>query len=181
MCSRARIAIAFVVGLAGLAAGAGARVFLSTDEALRLAFPGCAVAKQTTFLTAAQLQRARELAGVEVPSALVVAYAATCNGAPAGTAYFDAHIVRTLPETLLIVVDPQGKVARVEVLSFEEPEDYLPRGPWYAQFVGRGLDPELELDRAIRRVSGASLTARSTTQAVRRVLAIDRVRREAEP
>ncbi len=180
MSSRARVAIV-LAALLGIAANAGARVFLTTEEALRLAFPGCTVEKQTTFLTTAQVARARELSGVEVPSALVVAYAATCGGRSAGTAYFDAHTVRTLPETLLVVVDPQGKVARVEVLSFEEPEDYLPRGPWYAQFVGHGLDADLELDRAIRRVSGASLTARSTTQAVRRVLAIDRVRREGKP
>jgi hypothetical protein len=72
----------------------------------------------------------------------------------------------------MVVVDPQGKVSRVEVLAFAEPEDYLPPGRWYGQFPGNGLSDELALGHRIRGVTGASLTARATTDAVRRVLAI---------
>jgi len=160
---------------------AAAKVFLSTDEALHLAFPNCALERRTVFLTAAQLRRARELAGVEIKGALVNPYRATRGGQLVGTAYFDAHVVRTQPETVMVVVDPQGRVARIEVLSFAEPEDYLPRGPWYAQFVGRGLTADLNLDHAIRGVAGASLTARATTSAVRRVLAIHQTLGETPP
>ena len=102
-------------------------------------------------------------------------YHATRNGKDAGTAYFDSHVVRTLPETLMVVVDPQGKVTRVEVLAFAEPEDYLPPGAWYGQFLGQGLSDDLALGHRIRSVTGASLTARATTEAVRRVLAIHQV------
>lgn len=152
-----------------------ARVFLTVDEALKLAFPGSQVVRRTAYLTAEQLKRAQGLAAVEVPSALVTSYTATREGRPAGTAYFDTHRVRTLPETVMVVVDPQGKVGRVEVISFEEPEQYLPRGPWYGQFGGRGLDPDLDLKRGIHPVTGATLTARATTEAVRRVLALHQV------
>ncbi|HSS50623.1 MAG TPA: FMN-binding protein, partial [Thermoanaerobaculia bacterium] len=119
-----------------------------------------------------QLARARQLAGSEIKGALVNPYHATCDGRGAGTAYFDAHVVRTLPETLMVVVDPQDKVSRVEVLSFAEPEDYLPPGRWYGQFPGKALNDELALGHSVRGVTGASLTARATTEAVRRVLAI---------
>jgi hypothetical protein len=71
----------------------------------------------------------------------------------------------------MVVVRPDGTVGRVETISFDEPPDYLPRGAWYRQFDGRALDPELELRRAIRPVTGATLTARATTDAVRSVLA----------
>ena len=152
-----------------------AKVFVTVDEALKLAFPGCEVARRTAFLTPEQVKRARELAGAEVPSALVTYYVATRGGQPAGTAYFDTHRVRTLPETLMIVVDPQNRVGRIEVISFREPEDYLPRGAWYEQFRGKALDPDLQLKRGIRPVTGATLTARATTDAVRRVLALHQV------
>jgi Na+-translocating ferredoxin:NAD+ oxidoreductase RnfG subunit len=152
-----------------------AKVFLSVDEALKLAFPGCQVARRTAYLTGEQRKRARDVAGVEMPSALVTYYAATRDGKPVGTAYFDTHPVRTLPETVMVVVDPQGKVGRVEVISFEEPEQYLPRGGWYGQFGGKGLGPELDLKRGIHPVTGATLTARATTEAVRRVLALHQV------
>lgn len=145
------------------------------DEALKLAFPGCEVVRRTAYLTPEQLRRARELARTEVPSALVNSYAATRAGQLAGTAYFDTHRVRTLPETLMIVIDPQGKVARIEIVSFREPEEYLPRGVWYEQFRGKALGPDLQLKRDIRPVTGATLTARATTDAVRRVLAIHKV------
>jgi FMN-binding protein len=163
----------FFVGLAAAAAGpVAAKVFLSAGEALHLVFGDCPVERRTVFLTADQLARARQLAGGEIKSALVNPYHAICAGKDAGTAYFDTHVVRTLPETLMVVVDPQGKVSRIEVLSFAEPEDYLPPGRWYGQFLGNGLSGEMALGHRIRGVTGASLTARATTEAVRRVLAI---------
>jgi hypothetical protein len=66
-------------------------------------------------------------------------------------------------------------VRRIEVLAFREPEDYLPRAAWYGQFLDRELGDGLALKRDIRGVAGATLTARATTDAVRRVLALHRV------
>ena len=171
-------ALAVAAAIGCLAAPAHGRALLTQEEALALAFPGCEVQRQTLYLTAEQVQRAAKLAGEPLRSALVHSYAARCAGRPGGTAYFDTHPVRTLPETVMVVVDPQGRSSRVEVLSFQEPPDYLPRKPWYEQFRGRPLDDELRLRRAVRPVSGATLTARATTAAVRRVLAVDRVVRE---
>ncbi len=169
--------LAVALSLAFLFGGlpSGAKIFLSVDEALRLAFPNCQVAKRTAFLTPAQRKQAAALAGAEIPSALIDRSIATCAGKLGGTAYFDTHRVRTLPETLLVVVDSAGKVARIEVISFREPEDYLPRGPWYAQFLGKGLDANLDLKRSIRPVTGATLTANATLAAVRRILAVHQV------
>ncbi len=159
---------------------AAAKVFVTTDEALRLAFPGCEVARRTAYLTPQQIKKAKELSGADVPGALVAWHEARCNGQPAGTAFFDTHRVRTLPETLLVVVDPQGRVARLEVISFREPQEYMPRAAWYAQFQGHELDRELQLTTGIHPVSGATLTARATTSAVRRVLALREVILEGE-
>ncbi len=171
----------FLLALAvSLALPAAAKVFLTVDEALKLAFPGAQVERRTAYLKDAEVKRARELAGVEVESALLTYYAAAKDDKPAGTAYFDRHRVRTLPETVMVVVDPRGKVARVEVLEFNEPEQYMPRGAWYGQLAGKGLDAELALARGVRPVAGATLTARATTAAVRRVLALHQVLSERE-
>jgi electron transport complex protein RnfG len=165
--------IAFALWLA--AGPAVAKVFLTQEEALRLAFPGASVERRTAFLTLAEQQEAARLSGAAQPSALAVAYVATRDGRVVGTAYFDTHVVRTQTETLMVVIDAAGSIARVEVLSFAEPEEYLPREHWYAQFPGRALDDELSLKRGIRPVSGATLTARATTEAARRILALHRV------
>src|SRR5207342_2287812 len=116
-----------------------------------------------------------KLSGGPRPSALTAAYAATKDGKLVGTAYFDTHLVRTLSETVMVVISPAGAIARIEVLSFSEPEEYLPREHWYAQFPGKALDAALDgqlVKRGIRAVSGATLTARATTEAARRVLAL---------
>ncbi|HEX3131311.1 MAG TPA: FMN-binding protein [Thermoanaerobaculia bacterium] len=166
---------ALLILLLAWSGAASAKVFVTVDEALRLAFPGCEVVRRTAYLTPAQVQQAKDLSGVEVPSALVAYHEARRNGHLVGTAYFDTHRVRTLPETLLIVIDPQGRVARLEVISFREPEEYMPRGAWYGQFKGHRLDRDLALKTGIHPVSGATLTARATTSAVRRVLALHQV------
>ena len=153
-----------------------AKVFLSQEEALKLAFPAATVERKTAFLTTKQQREAKALSKDEVlPSALVVFYVATRDGRRLGTAYFDTHIVRTMPETIMVVVDPAGRAARIEVLSFQEPEDYLPRSRWYEQFQGKPLNDELSMKRGIRPVAGATLTARATTEAARRVLALHEV------
>jgi FMN-binding protein len=162
-----------------LAASASAKVFLTQEEALALAFPpGVTVERRTAFLTAAQQQEVKKLSGADrLPAALVHCYIGRRDGREVGTAYFETHIVRTQPETLMVLVDPAGSIARVEVLSFAEPEEYLPRQAWYGQFPGRKLDDELSLRRGIRPVSGATLTARATTEAARRILATHQVLR----
>lgn len=165
------------------AAAAAGKVFLTQDEALKLAFPGATVERRTLYLTEAEQKEVADLTGGPKPSALAVAYVATKDGRLLGTAYFDTHVVRTQPETLMVVVDPAGAIARIEVLSFSEPEEYMPRPHWYAQFPGKSLDAELSVRRGIRAVSGATLTVRATTEAARRVLALHQVagRRAAKP
>jgi Na+-translocating ferredoxin:NAD+ oxidoreductase subunit G len=135
-CSR----LAAVAALLGLSATAGAKVFLTQEEAVKLAFPGAAVERKAFFLTQPEQKEVEKLSGGPASSALAVAYVAVRDGKAAGTAYFDTHVVRTQQE-----------------------------------FQGRKLDDELAISRGIRAVSGATLTARATTEAARRVLALHAV------
>jgi hypothetical protein len=156
-----------------------AKSFLTQEEALRLAFSkGAVVTRKTAFLSEADRAEVVRRAGGAPPPGLVVYYAATLDGKDAGTAYFDTHVVRTLPETIMVAVDPKGALARIEVLSFSEPEEYLPRGAWYGQFPGRTLGNELSEKKGIRAVTGATITVRVTVEAARRVLALDAFLRE---
>jgi hypothetical protein len=148
---------------------------IALDEALALCFPGCRIERGTEYLTQAQMAEAERLAGQPLEGSIVHPYEAWKDDQLVGTAYVDTHRVRTLRESILVVVGPSERVVRIEVLAFAEPAEYLPRGSWYAQFQDKRLDGELHLSRGIRGISGATLTARATTEAVRRVLAIHRV------
>jgi len=154
-----------------------AKVFLTQAEALKLAFPDCAVERRTIYLTEEERQHAAELAGkgVEVENRVVYAYEARKDGKLVGTAYFDAHRVRTLDEVLMFAIDDKGRIQRLEMLSFGEPEEYIPRTKWYAQFTGKSLQDDLRLKGDIKGVSGATLTATATASAARRTLALHAV------
>lgn len=150
-----------------------AKSFLSQEDALKLAFPGGAtVERQSLFLSADERAKAEARSGVDFDDELVVRYVARKGSEVIGFAYFDAHRVRTLPETIMIVVSPDGRITRVEILSFSEPLDYLPKERWLDQLEGQKLDDELSLSRAIRPISGATLSGRAIVNASRKLLAI---------
>jgi hypothetical protein len=155
--------------------------FLTQEEALRLAFPkGAVVTRKTAFLSEGDRADVARRSGGAPPPGLVVYYVATVDGRDAGTAYFDTHVVRTEPETLLVLVDPKGAIARIEVLSFSEPEEYLPRGTWYGRFPGKSLNDELSEKKGVHPVTGATITVRVTVEAARRVLALDAFLKEKD-
>jgi hypothetical protein len=105
----------------------------------------------------------------------VTYYVGARDGRPLGAAYFDVHRVRTLPEVLMIVVTPDERIERIEVLKFAEPPEYHATPAWIDQFKGRPLSDDLSLKAAIRNMTGASLTSQAVTRAARRVLALHHV------
>ena len=168
---------ALLLGLAASALAAcavrAAPVYSSREQALARAFPPPAtIERKTHFLTDAEREKASRAARSKIESNLVVAYVGKTAKGLLGTAYFDTHTVRTMPETLLIVVLPDGALGGVEVVAFGEPEDYLPRRGWLRLFRGRRLDGELAVGRGLAHVTGATLTTRAIADAARRVLAI---------
>ncbi len=162
---------------------ATAQVRLTQEEALRLAFPEpAAIERRTAYLSRAELERARRLAGedVEVEQSVVSYYVGRGDAGPLGVAYFDAHRVRTLPEVLMFVLTPDARIERIEVLKFSEPPEYRAPEGWLGQFRGKGLSDELSLKGSIVNMTGASLTSRAVTRAARRVLALHQVIRPFE-
>jgi len=154
--------------------------FLSLAEALELAFPECEFQRESVFLTKEQVVKAEKLAGGKIESRLLLRFTATRKKAGeepklAGWAYVDTHKVRAKRETLLILVNPDDSIRRIEVLAFAEPLEYLPRANWYAQFLDKKLDKDLRIKRDIKNVSGATLTADATTRSVRRVLSVHQI------
>ena len=172
---RAVLAVLIVIGVA-----ANSVAQVTREEALASVYPGATVRAERVFLTPAQQKEILTRAGAEADSALVARYIATADGKVVGRAYVDTHIVRTKKESLLIALDENGRVKRVEVTAFLEPAEYQASEAWLRQYRDKALTNDLNMNRAIRPIAGATLTARATNTAVRRVLAIDEVLRAAE-
>lgn len=168
-----RAAVLLVLVLAGAPATSSAQVLLTQDEALRLVFPEPAeIERRTAYLDADRIAELEEETGIEQQSTIVTYYVGREGDRPLGVAYFDVHRVRTLPEVLMVHVEPGGSVGRIEVLRFAEPQEYLAPAGWLERFEGRRLAGDLADKHAVAGITGATLTSRAVTEAVRRTLAL---------
>jgi hypothetical protein len=89
------------------------------------------------------------------------------------TAYaaIEAITVRTKPETLLIVLTPDGHLRRVYTLAFHEPPEYQPPERWFEQLYQRNVE-DLEFNKGVDGISGATLSTRASLTSIRKVMAI---------
>ncbi|RMG43675.1 MAG: FMN-binding protein [Acidobacteria bacterium] len=164
----------FATALLFAAPPAAAAVPAEVREALRRLFPKPVRIEERTLLiddsTAAAIA---ERGGGEPPSRIATCFVAHAGAEkttpPLGYACLDTHVVRTLPETLLIAFDRDVTLLRIDVLTFDEPADYRPRRAFLDQFEGRGREERLDLRRNIRAISGATLSSRAVTEASNRV------------
>ena len=146
-----------------------AKVYMTQEEALKAAFPSPPEPQRlTAFLTDAQAADVEKASGQPVSSRVITWYRSSTGV----TAWFDTHIVRTHPETVMVVVSPAREIVRIDILSFAEPDEYLPRPRWTEQLHGKKLNDDLSLRGGVRPITGATLTARAIVAASRRVLAL---------
>jgi electron transport complex protein RnfG len=170
--------VRFILSLAvcaGVLIGPTAHAQITREKALAGVYPGAEIRSDRVFLTETEVRKAREISGVDVPSSLIARYVAVRDGKVVGRAYVDTHIIRTKNESLLVMLDENSRVKRIEVTAFLEPPEYQAPRAWYDQYNGKDLTEDLRVNRAVRPLAGASLTARATNEATRRVLAIDQV------
>lgn len=157
-------------------AGAQARVFKKPEQAVREAFPGARIETKNLLLRPEQVKRVEKLARVKLASKMASFFVARKEAAVTGYAYVDTHTVRTLPEVVLYVLTPEGKIRFIEVVAFHEPLEYLPPQSWLKTFENKGLEGQLiRLKRDVPNISGSTLTARAVTDNARKVLALWKV------
>ena len=168
-----RLASLTLLSITAFAENVRAQSVLTQEEALALAVPNATWERHTAFLADEDLAAIAEQSnGVKVEQRVLSYYVASEDGRKTHVAYFEAHPVRTLSEVVMVVVTANGTVGRVEILKFLEPPDYRAQAGWLAQFEGHDFDDGLSLKGDIVGMTGATLTARAVTGAVRRQLAV---------
>ncbi len=149
------------------------RDFNTPEKAMQAFFPGSEVVVKNIAISKEKKKEIEKIGRVPLDTRLISFYIAKKDGKVLGYGYVDTHRVRTHTESVLIVISPEGKVVGIEVLSFNEPLEYMADENWLALFKGKSLDKDMiRLKRDIPNMTGATLTARAITKATRRALAI---------
>jgi hypothetical protein len=180
-----KIALCFL--LLGALAASPAKTFFSHEQALKSNFGAkVTTSKRTHYWSKEQRAHVAKLAGVKKATDVRSHQTAHSASSPKGktantdTAWFDKRIVRTKAQEIMLIVNAKGVIKNLVVCVFDEPIKYKPSAKWYAQYKGLQLTDSLQLKQDIHGVSGATLTARSTTSAVRELLAAAQVARETD-
>ena len=155
---------------------ANAKVFYSKEEALEIAFPSAErIETRNFFLTQEQVKQVQTLAKAHIDSKLATFHVGHTAEANLGYAFIETHIVRTFPETFLIVLSAEGTIQKLLVLAFYEPPEYQPTERWLKQFDQKTLSPPLRLRQKLHGIMGSTLTAQAVTSGVRKVMALFQV------
>ncbi|MCZ6639800.1 MAG: FMN-binding protein [Candidatus Dadabacteria bacterium] len=152
------------------------KVYMKRDEALNTAFPDAGeIERKEIFLSSDQSQTIESLAYSKNESKLYIIYEAKNGEKTLGYAIIDTHSLRTKTETVMFVINPDGSLRQAEILAFFEPQDYQAGENWIELFEGKTLDDTLRVGKDIPNITGATITANSLSQAIRRILAVFKV------
>jgi Na+-translocating ferredoxin:NAD+ oxidoreductase RnfG subunit len=149
-----------------------AKIFFSKNEALELVFgKDTQVEQLSLFPDEQQAAKIQELAKAKLDSGLFTFYVGKEKDKVLGYAAIETVTVRTKPETLIIVLTPEGELRNVTTLAFHEPPEYQVPERWYEKLYKRPLS-EMDFNKGIDGISGATLSTRAAVSSVRKVMAI---------
>jgi len=164
-----------LLGLLTTTSQSFAEIFYSKNEAMELAFGKVTQIEQLSLFPdeneAAQIQQD---AKSKLDSGLFTFYVGKDKEKILGYAAIETSTVRTKPETLLIVLTPDGELRKVYTLAFHEPPEYQVPEHWFEQLYKRPL-ADMDFNKGVDGISGATLSTRSGLNSIRKVMAIYQV------
>lgn len=154
-----------------------ATLFFSRKQAIRVAFPNATkVESKNVILAVEEQKKIQQLSKVLIESRIFTYYVARKGDKIIGYAFIESHVVRTMPEAVMTVITPDGKIEKVFVLAFYEPLEYLPSELWLNQFINKTFKSEFRLNGDIQGITGATLSSRAIAKGVKRNLAFYKIK-----
>ena len=153
-----------------VAPAAMATVYLTPEQALVAVFAGKSDFKASSLrLTRDQRKAISSDTGLTVRDQEIQVWSAG-DGAQM---YIDKVVGKHEFITFAVGIGTDGKVVGVEILEYKETYGGEIRRPeWRKQFKGKKLSDSIKLGGDITNISGATLSSRSVTDGVKRLLAI---------
>lgn len=142
--------------------------YLSLEQAQAAIFPGAHLTASPMTLTKEQVAAIEKKSGVNVRKNEVQLWKSSDGG------YFVIDEVVGKHEffTIAVGLNADGSVKQIEIMDYKETYGYEVRNEaWRKQFTGKTSAAPLKLTDDIKNISGATLSCRHVTDAVKRLLA----------
>jgi Na+-translocating ferredoxin:NAD+ oxidoreductase RnfG subunit len=152
-------------------ASATATVYLSIPAAQQALFPGARFVEHPLVLSDDQRKAIARASGTAPTDKVQRVWDVRSGDRRVGWFIVDRVIGKHDFITYALALGADGAIRGVEVLDYRETYGGEIRNPaWRRQFVGKRPGSQLQLDRDIKNISGATLSSRHVTDGVRRLL-----------
>jgi FMN-binding domain len=151
-----------------------AEVFLSEEEAVKLMFPKSErIKKDLLTVPADRKQAIEERIGWKFPEDSFEVYIGETGTQVDGYALVQNTIGKHKPMTYMVGVDNRGYISNIELLIFRESRGSEVRQKRFnSQYEGKTVLDPVRLNKDIINISGATMSVRSMTAGIKRVLVL---------
>jgi Na+-translocating ferredoxin:NAD+ oxidoreductase RnfG subunit len=151
-----------------------AEVFLTEEDALKLMFPQSErIRKEVLKLNQETKLHIEERIGWKFPEDSFEVYVGETGTQVDGYALIQNTIGKHKPMTYMVGVDAQGRVSNVELLVYREARGSEVRTKRFnVQYEGKTASDPVRLNKDIINISGATMSVRSISAGVKRVLVL---------
>ncbi len=145
-----------------------AKILISPFDAMHLAYPkATSVKKENILISKKHAINISNFAQVKLDSKIFRIYKAFHKDSLLGYGILIKQKVRSKNSVILYFINSSSVLLGIEVIAFNEPLEYLPSKMWDSQFKNIDTNTMLHISKNIPTISGATLSARSTTKGSR--------------
>lgn len=153
--------IFLVLFLIGFSKIASAEELTTIDQALK-----------ENFKTATAIEK-KEFTSTQKPVETIPIYVVQKDQQAIGYALEHTVPGKWGPIHYLLVLNPQGKIQNIHILSYKEKRGRpIAKPRFISQFIGKSIHNPIRLKKDIQGVTGATISSRGITDGVRKLLAV---------
>jgi Na+-translocating ferredoxin:NAD+ oxidoreductase RnfG subunit len=148
--------------------------YLTKEEALRVAMPKAqTIRTEPVQLTPDQRQRVHNKVDHPIHDDTFIFHVGKHNDQIDGYAYITDKKGRHRPITFVVGLKPDCSVREVAIMIYREPRGYEVKAKRFLrQYHNKTIDDPIEVNRDIKNISGATISAHSVSAGVREAVAI---------
>ncbi len=149
-------------------------IYFTEEEAAKVMFPDSErIRRETLTLTAEQKALVEQRIGWKFPETSFPVYIGETQGKVDGYAIVQNTIGKHRPITYMVGIDAEGEVMNFEVLVYREARgNEIATKRFNYQYQGKDVRDPIRINRDIINISGATMSVRSASAGVKRVLVL---------